>query len=66
MVILLIVKPKRSKAPPPPPPSDPNGRLGVARPESEALDPGPDVVQPNDGSVRRDLSIGALFDGLPP
>ena len=66
MVILLIVKPKRSKAPPPPPPSDPNGNLGVARPESDVPDPGPDVVQPNMGIVGRDPGIDFLFEGLPP
>ena len=66
MFILLIVKPKRSKAPPPPPPSDPNGRLGVARPEPIFADTGPDVVSPNSGIEERSLDIGALFDGLSP
>ncbi|KAL6716827.1 t-SNARE affecting a late Golgi compartment protein 2 [Lecanora helva] len=67
MIIILIVKPKRSKAPPPPPPSDPNGRLGVARPEPESVDPGPDIVQPNSGMIERDIGVrGLFFEGLPP
>lgn len=50
MFIILIVKPKRANAPPPPPPSDPNGRLGVANPEPEVAESGPDIIQPNGGN----------------
>ena len=66
MIILLIMKPKRSRAPPPPPPTDPIGNLGVARPEPEVAESGPNVVQPNAAVEGRDRDRGALFEVLPP